>query len=153
MPQYNDEGIEVCQILSIDDINGGDVVRQINAAIHDVANDIANLGKTGDDTRTITMKLVFKPKEHRQTIDVHAEVNIKLGGRASTISQLVLGIEDNKLFMRNDDDAVDGQMSLQEVMREIATDGEPMTLMSGDRSVTFVKKDGAVVRVGDHVGH
>jgi len=150
--EHIDEEERLGGVLTIQDIMGGDVVRQLNAAIQEVAKDIANLGKSGTDKRSIQLSMVFKPNEDRRRIDATADVKAKLGGRSANIAQLSLGIQDGELYMQEEEPDAREQ-SVQEVMRELAADGETMTISAGGNYVSFVNDGGVVRKVDGHAGH
>ena len=79
------------EVLTIQNLKGGEVAGKINAALAKVSDNICDINADPKAKREVNIKLVFKPAEGSDVVSVEANVTPKLAGSVPAKTAIVVG--------------------------------------------------------------
>lgn len=89
MNEPNEDG-EVVSIITMAD---GEAIRQIDEALSDVWENIADVNTEAKAKRVVTLRVTFEPDTEREVVVVGLVVEKKLAGAAGAASKILLGYQ------------------------------------------------------------
>ena len=79
------------EILSIENMKGGEVAGQINAALRKVSDNICDINADPKAPREVNVKIKLKPSEGSDVVAVESNVTTKLAGSVPAKTAIVVG--------------------------------------------------------------